>query len=71
MFGETFWGSRGRDLRLPTTGDDMAPLFEPSRANERLLIERACVGCFRLVSRHIKQYVNQHLMVSSQWYFVA
>jgi hypothetical protein len=33
---------------LPTTGDDMSPLFEPSRANERLLIVKVC---FRLMSR--------------------
>lgn len=29
---------RGRESALPTTGDAIAPLFEASRANERLLI---------------------------------
>jgi hypothetical protein len=38
MFGGTFWVAAAEEA-LPVTSDDMAPLFEPSRANERLLIE--------------------------------
>ena len=40
-------------LPEPTTGDDMPPLFESSRANERLLIERACFCTFRFVDEYI------------------
>lgn len=35
---------RGRESALPTTGDAIAPLFEASRANERLLIAEAIVA---------------------------
>ena len=39
---------------LPTFGgDDMAPLFEPSRANERLLIDSPCFYSFRLAEEYI------------------
>lgn len=40
-------------LPEPTTGDDIPPLFEPSRANERLLIDSPCFYSFRLAEEYI------------------
>lgn len=65
MFGETFWGCRGRDLLeldcLPTFGgDDMAPLFESSRANELLLIDSACLLLLPSRGQVYKRIVSWH-----------
>ena len=52
-------------LPEPTTGDDIAPLFEPSRANERLLIDSACFCTFRLAYQHLNNHVIECLVGST------
>ena len=67
MTGETFWGRyRGRESALPTTGDDIAPLLEASRANERLLIACSPFG-FNIFIICLKVVDGCSSMVHSIW----